>query len=198
MITAFSREGPKKVYVQHRLRERAQEVNELLEKKAYLYVCGDAANMAREVNTVLAQIIAEKRGIPETKAEEIVKNMRASNQYQVSYAPNQPAPLSISRLAITLFTSTYRQYLCALINSNGFNRRTFGHKGRLHMAACYFLMHGRVSVADRLCIEEMRCWPCLESRRCGLFIGAAWTMAQSRFGYPICGLMQSSACSLRI
>lgn len=88
MITAFSREGPKKVYVQHRLRERAQEVNELLEKKAYLYVCGDAANMAREVNTVLAQIIAEKRGIPETKAEEIVKNMRASNQYQVSYAPN--------------------------------------------------------------------------------------------------------------
>ncbi|KAI2465695.1 NADPH-cytochrome P450 reductase [Annulohypoxylon bovei var. microspora] len=82
MITAFSREGPKKIYVQHRLKERAQEVNELLEKKAYIYVCGDAANMAREVNTVLAQIIAEKRGIPETKAEEIVKNMRASNQYQ--------------------------------------------------------------------------------------------------------------------
>ncbi|OTB20002.1 hypothetical protein K445DRAFT_52495 [Daldinia sp. EC12] len=82
LITAFSREGPKKVYVQHRLKERAQEVNELLEKKAYLYVCGDAANMAREVNTVLAQIISEQRGIPEAKAEEIVKNMRATNQYQ--------------------------------------------------------------------------------------------------------------------
>ncbi|ORY65307.1 NADPH-cytochrome P450 reductase [Pseudomassariella vexata] len=82
MITAFSREGPKKVYVQHRLKERAQEINELLEKKAYIYVCGDAANMAREVNTVLAQIIAEQRGIPETKAEEIVKNMRSANQYQ--------------------------------------------------------------------------------------------------------------------
>ncbi|KAI0840991.1 NADPH-cytochrome P450 reductase [Hypoxylon sp. FL0890] len=82
LITAFSREGPKKVYVQHRLKERAQEVNELLEKKAYFYVCGDAANMAREVNTVLAQIIAEQRSISETKAEEIVKNMRAANQYQ--------------------------------------------------------------------------------------------------------------------
>ncbi|KAI0594055.1 NADPH-cytochrome P450 reductase [Biscogniauxia sp. FL1348] len=82
LITAFSREGPNKVYVQHRLKERAQEVNELLQKKAYLYVCGDAANMAREVNTVLAQIIAEQRGIPEAKAEEMVKNMRASNQYQ--------------------------------------------------------------------------------------------------------------------
>ncbi|OTB08178.1 hypothetical protein M426DRAFT_317281 [Hypoxylon sp. CI-4A] len=82
LITAFSREGSKKVYVQHRLKEKAQEVNELLENKAYLYVCGDAANMAREVNTVLAQILAEQRGIPESKGEEIVKNMRASNQYQ--------------------------------------------------------------------------------------------------------------------
>jgi len=82
-VTAFSREGPKKVYVQHRLKERAKEVNELLEQKAYLYVCGDAANMAREVNTVLGQIISEQRGLPEAKGEEIVKNMRAANQYQV-------------------------------------------------------------------------------------------------------------------
>ncbi|KAK7750511.1 hypothetical protein SLS62_007590 [Diatrype stigma] len=90
LVTAFSREGPNKVYVQHRLKERAQEVNELLEKKAYIYVCGDAANMAREVNTVLAQIIAEQRGLPEAKGEEIVKNMRAANQYQVR---NHPDPL---------------------------------------------------------------------------------------------------------
>lgn len=82
-VTAFSRDGPEKVYVQHKLKEHAQEVNALLEKKAYFYVCGDAANMAREVNTVLTQIIAEQRGLPETKAEEIVKNMRATNQYQV-------------------------------------------------------------------------------------------------------------------
>lgn len=83
MINAFSREGVKKVYVQHRLKEQAKLINELLEKKAYIYVCGDAANMAREVNTVLGQIIAEQRGVSEAKAEEIVKNMRAANQYQV-------------------------------------------------------------------------------------------------------------------
>jgi NADPH-ferrihemoprotein reductase len=83
LITAFSREGPSKVYVQHRLQEHAKEVNELLLQKAYFYVCGDAANMAREVNTVLAKIIAEQRGIPEAKAEEIVKSMRSANQYQV-------------------------------------------------------------------------------------------------------------------
>jgi len=81
-ITAFSRDGPKKVYVQHRLKERSKEINDLLEQQAYFYVCGDAANMAREVNTVLGQILAENRGIPESKAEEIVKAMRSSNQYQ--------------------------------------------------------------------------------------------------------------------
>lgn len=82
LVTAFSREGSQKVYVQHRLKERSKEINELLEQQAYFYVCGDAANMAREVNTVLGQILAENRGIPEAKAEEVVKAMRSSNQYQ--------------------------------------------------------------------------------------------------------------------
>jgi NADPH-ferrihemoprotein reductase len=83
LITAFSRDGPSKVYVQHRLQERSKEVNELLLQKAYFYVCGDAANMAREVNTTLAKIMAQERGIPESKGEDIVKSMRAANQYQV-------------------------------------------------------------------------------------------------------------------
>ena len=39
--------------------------------------------MAREVNTVLGKIMAEQRGIPESKAEDIVKSMRSANQYQV-------------------------------------------------------------------------------------------------------------------
>jgi len=83
LITAFSRDGAKKVYVQHRMKEYAKEISDLLAKRAYFYVCGDAANMAREVQTVLTQILVEQRGISEAKAEEIVKNMRAGNQYQV-------------------------------------------------------------------------------------------------------------------
>lgn len=82
MITAFSREGSQKTYVQHRLKEHAVEVNKLLEQKGYFYVCGDAANMAREVNTILGKIIAEQRGVTEAKGEEVVKLMRNSNQYQ--------------------------------------------------------------------------------------------------------------------
>jgi len=79
--TAFSRDGPKKVYVQHQMEEYGEEIK-LLEQKAYFYVCGDAAHMAREVNTLLGKIIAKYRNVSETKGEEIVKAMRASNQYQ--------------------------------------------------------------------------------------------------------------------
>lgn len=80
--TAFSRDGPQKVYVQHHLEQNGEEINKLLEQKAYFYVCGDAAHMAREVNTILGKIISKYRNVSEAKGEEIVKAMRASNQYQ--------------------------------------------------------------------------------------------------------------------
>lgn len=68
--------------MQQRLKERAAQVNELLLQKANFYVCGDAANMAREVSVVLGQIVAEQRGLTAEKGEEVIKAMRGSNQYQ--------------------------------------------------------------------------------------------------------------------
>ena len=90
LITAFSREAPgKKVYVQHRLREHAAEVNTLLAgqpdkgiKPANVYVCGDAANMARDVAAGLAAIVAEQRGVGAEAAEGVVRGMRSRGQYQ--------------------------------------------------------------------------------------------------------------------
>lgn len=82
LITAFSRDGPQKVYVQHRLRENAELINSLLKNGAFFYVCGDAMRMARDVQSTLIDIISEKRGIPRTKAEDVVKNMRTQNLYQ--------------------------------------------------------------------------------------------------------------------
>lgn len=38
--------------------------------------------MAREVNLVLGQIMAEQRGLPPEKGEELVKNMRNTGMYQ--------------------------------------------------------------------------------------------------------------------
>ena len=83
MHTAFSREQAQKVYVQHHLKQQGKEINDLLQnKRANFYVCGDAANMAREVNVILAQIISEERGVSIEKGEEIVKGMRSQGVYQ--------------------------------------------------------------------------------------------------------------------
>lgn len=82
LVTAFSREQSDKVYVQHRMLEHAKEINDLLLKGANFYVCGDASQMARDVQRTLAKIVSQERGIPQEKAEALVKQMKAKNQYQ--------------------------------------------------------------------------------------------------------------------
>ena len=48
--TAFSRDQPEKVYVQHRILEHAKELLAWLEEGAHFYVCGDAGRMAKDVD----------------------------------------------------------------------------------------------------------------------------------------------------
>lgn len=82
-MTAFSRETAEKVYVQHRLKQATDEVYRLLEQQAHVYVCGDAARMAKDVSHTLAEIISQGRGVEFAEAEEVLKNMRAESRYQV-------------------------------------------------------------------------------------------------------------------
>ncbi|KAG0163993.1 NADPH-cytochrome P450 reductase [Apophysomyces sp. BC1034] len=82
MITAFSRETAQKVYVQHRLQQAGREVWELMEKGAYIYVCGDAKNMARDVNQTFVSFAQEFGLRSEEKAQEYVKNLRGTGRYQ--------------------------------------------------------------------------------------------------------------------
>jgi NADPH-ferrihemoprotein reductase len=82
VFTAFSRAGPEKVYVQHKLEENAAYIDGLLRNGAFFYVCGDATRMARDVQATLARIISTQRSISLDKAEETVKNMKTQNVYQ--------------------------------------------------------------------------------------------------------------------
>ncbi|KAG0169120.1 NADPH-cytochrome P450 reductase [Apophysomyces sp. BC1034] len=82
IITAFSRETAQKVYVQHRLLEHAREIWGLLEKGAYVYVCGDAKNMARDVNQTFVNFARDIGGKSEDKALEYVKTLRNTGRYQ--------------------------------------------------------------------------------------------------------------------
>ena len=81
---AFSRASEQKVYVQHLMRnpETASRIYELIDQQnAFIYVCGDAKAMAKDVNHALRDIIAEKRGISEAQAETFVESLRSSNRY---------------------------------------------------------------------------------------------------------------------
>lgn len=83
MDVAFSREDPtKKVYVQDKINARAKEINALLEGGAFVYVCGDASKMARDVQATFVKIISKERGISEAKATELVRSLKVQNRYQ--------------------------------------------------------------------------------------------------------------------
>ncbi|KAI8979817.1 hypothetical protein BDF20DRAFT_819302 [Mycotypha africana] len=82
IITAFSREQAQKVYVQHRLMEHGAEMWDYIQKGAYIYVCGDARNMARDVNQTFIHFAKEFGSMEDAKAQEYIKSLRTTGRYQ--------------------------------------------------------------------------------------------------------------------
>jgi len=78
---AFSRDSADKVYVQHRLRQQGRDVYAWLEDGASVYVCGDSAQMAPDVNAALVDLIAEHGGLGQDGAEEYVAALRRDRRY---------------------------------------------------------------------------------------------------------------------
>ena len=79
---AFSRDQDHKVYVQHRMRERARDVWAWLEDGAELFVCGDKERMAADVDRELLAIIQSAGGRTEDQAREYVDELRRTKRYK--------------------------------------------------------------------------------------------------------------------
>lgn len=79
---AWSRDTDKKVYVQDKMREDAEELYQWLEQGAHFYVCGDALRMAKDVDNALIDIVAEQGGKSHGDAKAYVGAMRTTGRYQ--------------------------------------------------------------------------------------------------------------------
>ncbi|MBK1791748.1 assimilatory sulfite reductase (NADPH) flavoprotein subunit [Persicirhabdus sediminis] len=79
---AFSRDMPEKVYVQHKMLERAEELYQWLEKGAHFYVCGDASRMASDVNDALIEVISSQGGKSKEDAEAYIAQLKKDKRYQ--------------------------------------------------------------------------------------------------------------------
>jgi sulfite reductase (NADPH) flavoprotein alpha-component len=80
--TAFSRDQPKKIYVQDRLAEHEVELYDWLERGAYFYVCGDASQMAKAVEQTLLLAIGKGANCTVDQAAEYVATMKKQKRYQ--------------------------------------------------------------------------------------------------------------------
>ena len=79
---AFSRDTDEKVYVQHRMLEKARELYAWLEEGAHLYICGDEKAMSRDVHEALLRVIEIEGGHSREAAEEYVRRLTSEHRYQ--------------------------------------------------------------------------------------------------------------------
>lgn len=79
---AWSRDQADKIYVQDKLRERGDEVWQWLQQGAYLYVCGDASRMAKDVEQALLEIVIKHGNKDIDEADEYLSELRLERRYQ--------------------------------------------------------------------------------------------------------------------
>lgn len=84
LFTSFSRvEGQKKCYVQDEIYARRDDIWQMIEAGAVIYVCGDASRMAPDVRRTFAAIYSEKTGANSVVAEAWLNELTAQNRYLV-------------------------------------------------------------------------------------------------------------------
>ena len=80
---AFSRDQPQKIYVQHRMRESARDLYAWLEEGAEVFICGDKARMATDVQTELTRVVETEGGRTPAQAAEYIAALRKARRLKL-------------------------------------------------------------------------------------------------------------------
>jgi sulfite reductase (NADPH) flavoprotein alpha-component len=78
---AFSRDQDHKIYVQDKMFEQAPLFWSWLQDGACVYVCGDAARMAKDVDAMLHTIVEKQGGFNREAAVDYVQNLKEQHRY---------------------------------------------------------------------------------------------------------------------
>ena len=78
---AFSRDQEHKVYVQDKMLEQAPRFWSWLQDGASIYVCGDAARMAKDVDATLHAIVSQQGKLDAEAATEYVQTLKDDHRY---------------------------------------------------------------------------------------------------------------------
>ena len=81
LSTAFSRDQAQKIYVQDKLREEGKQLWEWVQAGAYIYICGDAARMAKDVHESLCEMIGLHGCMDRNNASALLDNMAVEKRY---------------------------------------------------------------------------------------------------------------------
>ncbi len=79
---AFSRDQPEKIYVQQRLWEERADVLKWVADGAHIYVCGDEKGMGRDVDVMLARILADAAQGDDEAGRAKLKELAKAGRYQ--------------------------------------------------------------------------------------------------------------------
>jgi sulfite reductase (NADPH) flavoprotein alpha-component len=79
---AFSRDQGQKIYVQDRIREQGAELSRWIDGGAAIYVCGDAKNMAGDVEEALLDVFVSHGGVDRAVAQQQLRDLRTAGRYQ--------------------------------------------------------------------------------------------------------------------
>jgi cytochrome P450 / NADPH-cytochrome P450 reductase len=84
LYTAFSRQDPqKKVYVQDGILEHKDEVWQMLQDGAIVYICGDTGRMVSDVQKTFMRLYREQTSRDESVADAWLADLREKNRYLV-------------------------------------------------------------------------------------------------------------------